>query len=65
MSRPEALRLFTTAAARLAHLEKKGRLEPGMAADFAAYEQDPLETVDIREVRPVLTVSRGREVYAR
>jgi predicted amidohydrolase YtcJ len=65
MSRSEALRLFTTGAARLAHLEKKGRLEPGMAADFAAYEEDPLEATDIREVRPVLTVSRGREVYAR
>jgi predicted amidohydrolase YtcJ len=65
MSRLEALRLFTSSAARLAHLEKKGRLEPGMAADFAAYEEDPVETPDIREVRPVLTVSRGREVYAR
>ena len=65
MSRLEALRLFTTGAARMAHLEKKGRLEPGMAADFAAYEQDPVEASDIREVRPILTVSRGREVYAR
>jgi predicted amidohydrolase YtcJ len=65
MSRLDALRLFTASAARLAHLEKKGRLEPGMAADFAAYEQDPVETPDIRQVRPVLTVSRGREVYAR
>jgi predicted amidohydrolase YtcJ len=65
MSRLDALRLFTASAARLAHLEKKGRLEPGMAADFAAYEGDPVEIPDIREVRPVLTVSRGREVYAR
>ena len=65
MSRIEALRLFTTSAARLAHLEKKGRLEPGMAADFAAYREDPLEAADIGEVRPILTVSRGREVYAR
>ena len=53
-------------AARLAHLEeKKGRLEPGMQADFAAYEKDPLAVDDPRDVRPVLTVSRGREVYAR
>jgi predicted amidohydrolase YtcJ len=64
MPRLDALRMFTAGAARLAHLEKKGRLEPGMAADFAAYEQDPVEAADIREVRPVLTVSRGREVYA-
>jgi predicted amidohydrolase YtcJ len=65
MSRLDALRLFTAGAARLAHLEKKGRLEPGMAADFAAYEHDPVDAPDIRDLRPVLTVSRGREVYAR
>lgn len=65
MSRMEALRLCTVGAARLAHLEKKGRLEPGAAADLAAYEADPVEVEDVRELRPVLTVSRGREVYAR
>jgi predicted amidohydrolase YtcJ len=66
MSREEAVRLFTIGSARLAHLEdKKGSLRPGMQADFAAYEVDPLTTPDIREVRPVLTVSRGREVFAR
>jgi predicted amidohydrolase YtcJ len=64
MSRTEALRVFTVGAARLAHLEKKGRLEPGAAADFAAYETDPMDVVDVRELRPVLTVSRGRDVYA-
>jgi predicted amidohydrolase YtcJ len=65
MSREHALRLNTVGAARLGHLEKKGRLEPGSAADLAAYEEDPLEIPDVRELRPVLTVSRGREVYAR
>jgi len=65
MSRQEALRLCTVGAARLAHLEKKGRLEPGVSSDFAAYEADPMEIPDIRDLRPVLTVSRGREVYAR
>jgi predicted amidohydrolase YtcJ len=65
MRRDEALRLCTVGAARLAHLEKKGRLEPGAAADFAAYEADPLEAEDVRDLRPVLTVSRGREVFAR
>jgi predicted amidohydrolase YtcJ len=65
MTRPEALRLCTIGAARLAHLEKKGRLEPGAAADLAAFEADPLEAPDVRDLRPVLTVSRGREVYAR
>lgn len=65
MGREEALRLCTVGAARLAHLEKKGRLEPGASADLAAYDEDPLETPDVRDVRPLLTVSRGREVYAR
>lgn len=65
MSRGEAIRLCTVGAARLAHLEKKGRLEPGSAADFAAYEVDPLAVDDVRDVRPVLTVSRGRDVFAR
>jgi predicted amidohydrolase YtcJ len=66
MSREEAVRLFTIGSARLAHLEdKKGSLRPGMQADFAAYEADPLTAPDITGLRPVLTVSRGREVFAR
>jgi predicted amidohydrolase YtcJ len=64
-SRVQALRAFTVGSARLAHLEdKKGQLEPGMQADFAAYEKDPLTVDDPRGLRPVLTVSRGREVFA-
>ncbi len=65
MSREEAIRIFTVGSARIANLEKKGRLEPGSAADLAAYEVDPFEVPDVRDLRPVLTVSRGREVYAR
>src|SRR6266511_1834118 len=66
MTREEAIRLFTIGSARLAHLEdKKGQLRPGMQADFAAYEADPFTAPEIRELRPVLTVSRGREVFAR
>lgn len=64
MSREEAIRLFTIGSARLAHLEeKKGQLRPGFQADFAAYEADPLTAPDILDIRPVLTVSRGREVF--
>jgi predicted amidohydrolase YtcJ len=66
ISREEAIRLFTIGSARLGHLEeKKALLQPGRSADFAAYEDDPLTIEDPRKVRPVLTVSRGREVYAR
>jgi predicted amidohydrolase YtcJ len=64
LGREQAIRLCTVGAARLAHLEKKGRLEPGAAADFAAYPADPFEVDDPRDLRPVLTVSRGREVHA-
>jgi predicted amidohydrolase YtcJ len=64
-SRVEAVRMFTVGSARLGRLEKKGVLEPGSAADFAAYDDDPLEVPDVRELRPVLTVSRGRDVFAR
>jgi len=64
--REEAFHLFTVGGAALAHLEeKKGRLEPGAHADFAAYEQDPMTVEDPRGLRPILTVSRGREVFAR
>jgi predicted amidohydrolase YtcJ len=66
LTRAEAIGLFTSGSARLANLEgKKGKLEPGMQADFAAYEQDPQEADTVLDLRPVLTVSRGREVYAR
>jgi predicted amidohydrolase YtcJ len=66
LSRDEAIRLFTFGSAVVARVEeKKGRLEPGMQADFAVYEDDPLTVPRLDELRPVLTVSLGREVYAR
>jgi predicted amidohydrolase YtcJ len=65
LSREEALRLFTVGAATVANLEgKKGKLEPGMHADFAAFEVDPVTAGSLANARPVLTVSVGREVYA-
>ncbi|HEX6131754.1 MAG TPA: amidohydrolase family protein, partial [Actinomycetota bacterium] len=66
LSRAEALGLATTGSARLAHQEeKKGALEPGMHADLAAYDVDPLDAPTVEGLRPVLTVSLGREVFAR
>ncbi len=35
-----------------------------MHADFAAYDVDPLDDVPVDGLRPVLTVSLGREVFA-
>jgi predicted amidohydrolase YtcJ len=64
LGREEAVRVFTLGSARLAHQEdKKGSLEPGKHADFAVYDVDPLVTSSLEGVRPVLTVSLGRDVY--
>ncbi|HLB61553.1 MAG TPA: amidohydrolase [Actinomycetota bacterium] len=65
LSREEALRLATIGSARLSNQEdKKGSLEPGMHADFAVYEADPLGADRPPALRPVMTVSLGREVFA-
>jgi predicted amidohydrolase YtcJ len=64
LTRSEAIRLHTIGGARLAHQEdKKGALGIGMHADFAAYEADPFEEEILEGLRPVLTVSLGREVF--
>ena len=64
LGRVEAIRVHTVGSARLAHQEeKKGALEPGHHADFAAYDADPLVADTVVGVRPVLTVSLGREVF--
>jgi hypothetical protein len=65
VSRAEAIRVWTMGSARLAHQEdKKGSLEPGHHADLVAYDDDPMEIPDVSGLRPILTVSLGREVYA-
>ncbi len=64
LARADAIRIHTTGSARLAHHEeKKGVLEPGMHADLAAYDADPFALHDVAGLRPILTVSIGREVW--
>jgi predicted amidohydrolase YtcJ len=64
LTREHAVRICTIGSARLAHQEdKKGTLEPGKHADFAAYDVDPLQAESLEGVRPILTVSIGRDVY--
>ncbi|MGH2679719.1 MAG: amidohydrolase [Actinomycetota bacterium] len=64
LTRLEALKLHRVGSARLGRQDaKKGALEPGRHADFAAYEEDPLEVASPEGLRPVLTVSLGREVF--
>ena len=65
LSRSEAIRLHTIGSARLGHQEeKKGALAPGMHADFVAYDADPFEVGSLGGLKPILTVSLGREVFA-
>lgn len=64
LTRLEALKLHRVGSARLGHQDgKKGALEPGRHADFAAYDSDPLDVTSPEGLRPVLTVSLGREVF--
>lgn len=64
--REEAVRVHTIGGARLAQQEgKKGSLEPGAHADLVVYPADPLDPeVPLDGLRPLLTVSLGREVFA-
>ncbi len=65
LSRVEAIRLHTVGSARVGHQEeKKGALAPGMHADFAVFEHDPTTVDSVEGLRPTLTVSLGREVFA-
>lgn len=66
MHRREAIRLHTVGSARIGHQEgKKGALASGMHADFAAYDDDPMQVDSVADLRPILSVSLGREVFAR
>jgi predicted amidohydrolase YtcJ len=65
LDRATAVRAHTAGSAGLAHQEeKKGSLAPGTHADFAAYDADPMTVEAVHGLRPVLTVSLGREVHA-
>lgn len=65
LSRWQALRVCTLGSARVGRQDdKKGSLEPGKHADFAAYDRDLVEAEEPGGVRPILTVSLGREVFA-
>lgn len=62
----EALPLYTVAGAYATFEEaKKGRLTPGMLADFAILEQDPriVEPEAIGEIRVSQTIIGGETVY--
>jgi hypothetical protein len=67
LDRVEALRLWTEGSASIARDEqRKGRLAPGLLADFAVLSADYFAVPDdeIARIRSLLTVVDGRAVYA-
>jgi hypothetical protein len=67
MSGEEALEGFTVGAAHAAFAEnERGRLKPGMDADFVAISVDPVEAPppELLTAQVKLTVVAGAEVYA-
>lgn len=67
ISREEAIRLYTSAAARYAFQERRtGSIEPGKLADLVVLSDDILTVPDaaLHTVRAVRTVVGGRTVFA-
>jgi len=66
LTRPEALALFTSDAAYAAFEEhERGRIEPGMQADFTVLEADPMTAAASRipGIRVILTLVEGRVAH--
>lgn len=67
LTREEALRLMTRTGPMLTWDEdRRGTIAPGMDADFAILDRDPLTCPEdeIRETRPLATFLAGDEVYS-
>lgn len=67
ITREEALRLYTSAAARYTFCERlTGSIEPGKLADFAILSDDPMAVPDeaLKEIVAVETIVGGRTVHA-
>jgi predicted amidohydrolase YtcJ len=68
ISREEALRLYTTSAARYTFEENiKGSVEVGKLADLAVLSDDLLSVPEekIKDIRAMLTIVGGKVVYER
>lgn len=67
VSAMEAMRNYTVGSASVTHTEKtRGRLAPGMLADFAVLSRDPATTPfdEFQEIRVVRTVRGGVETHS-
>lgn len=68
VTREEALRLYTSAAARYSFCEDRmGSIEPGKLADLAILSGDPLTVSDdaLKDIETLRTIVGGRTVYQR
>ncbi|WFU75459.1 amidohydrolase [Bradyrhizobium sp. CB2312] len=68
ISREEAIRLYTSAAARYSFSERKtGSIEPGKYADMAVISDDILSVPDdaIKDIVAIRTIVEGRTVFVR
>ncbi len=68
LTREEALKMYTTAAAYLQHAEKdRGSIETGKLGDFVVVDRDYLTCPEdeIRRIEPVMTIVAGQLVYKR
>lgn len=68
ISREQALRLYTSAAARYTFEEdRKGTIEPGKLADLAVLSADPLTVPDdqIKDIKADMTLVGGKVVFRR
>jgi predicted amidohydrolase YtcJ len=68
ISREEAIRLYTSSAARYSFAEEKtGTIEPGKYADMTVISDDILEVPDeaIKDIVAIRTIVEGRTVFER
>jgi predicted amidohydrolase YtcJ len=68
ITREEAIRLYTSAAARYAFAEEKvGSIEPGKHADLVILSGDPLTAApeELKRIQALRTIVGGRTVYER
>lgn len=63
ISRYEAIQMYTLGSAKaINHEHERGFIKAGYVADFSVFDKD-LFTVDLREIRAIMTVVNGRIVH--
>lgn len=65
LSLDQALAAFTEGSAFVNHLDDRGRIDQGLAADLVVLSHDPHQTPDLSTIEIDMTVVGGRVVYER